>query len=145
MRQLFRLLAPVLAAGAIVLAGATATLAASSPSSSSLDASFCYADGSTQYCYVIDGTIRYLDTKAGSSVTVNEMTRTTLYESGQYVGESFSTSTFRGTFASDGTVVMQSVVNTRSSLGDDPCVYRMVLRLVDYQDAVVYQVTATCA
>ena len=50
---------------------------------------------------------------------------------------------FRGEFQADGTVVMQSLIHTRSNIGDEPCVYRMVLRLVDYE-AVVYQVTSTC-
>jgi len=144
MRHLFRVAAPVLAAVAIVLAGATATLASTAPSSVSLDANFCFQDGSTQYCYDIDGTIRYLDTSAGSSVSVNKTTRTTVYESGESVGEAFSVRMFRGVFESDGTFVMQSVVNTRSGVGDEPCTYRMVIRLVDYQDAVVYLVTSTC-
>jgi hypothetical protein len=38
---------------------------------------------------------------------------------------------------------MQSIVHTRSSVGDESCTYHMVLRLADYE-AVVYQVTSTC-
>jgi hypothetical protein len=38
---------------------------------------------------------------------------------------------------------MQTVVYTRSTVGDEPCTYRMVLRLVDYE-AVIYQITSTC-
>ena len=143
MRSLFRLIAPVLAAASIVLAGGSSALAAASPSSASLDASWCYETGSKTYCYDIDGTVHYLDTSAGSSVTINKITRTTVYESGQYAGETMSVTLSRGVFEADGTVVIQTVTNTRSDAGDEPCTYRLVLRLVDYE-AVVYQTTLTC-
>jgi hypothetical protein len=144
MRHLFRLAIPVLAAAAIVLGGASSALAAATPSSASLDATWCYEDGSTRYCYDIDGTMHYLDTTAGSSVTVHPNTRTTVYESGEYAGETMSVRMLRDEFQADGTVVTQSITNTRSTVGDEPCVYRLVLRLVDYE-AVVYQVTSTAA
>lgn len=143
MRNPFRLLAPALAVAAIVLAGGSAALAAASPSSASLDANWCFQDASIEYCFDVEGTVHYLDTNVGSSVTVNEITRTTVYDTGAYVGESMSVQMFRGEFQADGTVVMQSLIHTRSNIGDEPCVYRTVLRLVDYE-AVVYQVTSTC-
>jgi hypothetical protein len=142
MRSLIRLLAPVLAAGAIALAGGSSALAAS-PSTTSLDASWCYAAGATESCYEIDGTIHYLDTSAGSSVTMHKITRTTVYESGAYVGESMSVTMSRGAFEADGTVVIQTVTNTRSTVGGEPCTYRLVRRLVDFE-AAVYQTTSTC-
>src|SRR5215207_5538010 len=70
MRRLVRLIAPVLAVAAIVVAGSSSALAAS-PSSASLDANWCFQDASTQYCFDIDGTVHYLDNKVGSSVTIN--------------------------------------------------------------------------
>jgi hypothetical protein len=143
MRPLFRVVAPVLAAAAIVLAGGSSALAVATPSSASLDTNWCFQDGSTQYCFDVDGTVRYLDTKVGSTVTVNEIIRTTVYESGEYAGESMSVQMLHGVFQADGTVVTQSVVNTKSTVGGESCVYRMVLRLADYE-AVVYQVTSTC-
>lgn len=132
-----------MAAAALVVAGSSSALAAAAPSSASLDANWCYQDGSTERCYDIDGTIHYLDTTAGSMVTVNKIVRTTTYESGEYAGETMSVQMSRGWFQADGTVVIDSVVNTRSTVGDEPCTYRMVIRLVDYE-AVVYQVTQTC-
>ena len=143
MRKLFRLAAPVLAAATIVLAGASSTLAAASPSSMSLDANWCFQDGTTRYCFDIDGTVHFLDTTVGSTVTLNKITRTTVYESGVYAGETMSVGMLRGSFQADGTVVMQSVINTRSTVNDEPCEYHMVLRLDDYE-AVVYQVISTC-
>ena len=143
MRHLLRPVAPILAIAALVLVGASSAFAAASPSSASLDADWCFQDGSTQYCFDVDGTVHYLDNKAGSTVTINEITQTTVYEAGQYAGSSKSVGMYRGVFQADGTVVIQTVVNTRSTVGDDDCTYRMVLRLVDYE-AVVYQVTSTC-
>jgi hypothetical protein len=132
-----------MAVAAIALAGASSALAAAEPTSVSLDANWCYQTGSTQYCYDIDGTVRYLDTAVGSTVTINKITRTTVYEAGEYAGETMSVTTSRSAVQPDGTVVIQTILNTRSTTGDEPCEYRMVLRLVDYE-AVVYQVTNTC-
>ena len=143
MRSLFRFLAPVLAATAIALTGTASVLAAASPSSTSLDASWCYQSGTTEYCYDIDGAIQYHDTNAGSSVMVHTTTRTTVFESGQFAGETKSVSMSRETVREDGTVVIQTVTNTRSTVGDEPCTYRLVLRLVDYEAAVVHT-TSTC-
>jgi len=143
MRHLLRPVAPILAIAALVLVGASSALAAASPSSASLDADWCFQDGSTQYCFDVDGTVHYLDNKAGSTVTINQITQTTVYEAGQYAGSSKSVTMNRGVFQSDGTVVIQAVVHTRSTVGDDDCTYHMVLRLADYE-AVVYQVTSTC-
>jgi hypothetical protein len=60
-----------------------------------------------------------------------------------YAGESQSVEFFRGVFVADGTVVMQSLIHTRSTVGDDKCSYHLVLRLADYE-AVVDHVTSTC-
>lgn len=144
LRHLIRLVAPVLATIALVLAGSTSALASTSPTSVPLDAQFCFQSGARTTCYDIDGTLRYLDTAAGSSATVNKTTVTTAWENGVVVGEARSTSFSRTVFEADGTFVVQSVVNTRSSLGDEPCEYRMVMRLVDLE-AVVYEVTQTCS
>ena len=143
MRTLFRLVAPVLAATAIVLTGASSTLAAASVSSASLDADWCFQDGSIEYCFDVDGSVHYLDNQAGSTVNLHSITRTTVYESGRYAGESKSVDSFRGVFEADGTVVMHSMIHTRSTVGDESCTYHLVLRLADYE-AVVDHVTSTC-
>ena len=143
MRNPFRFLAPVIAAAAIILGGASSALAAASPSSASLDANWCFQDISIEYCFDVTGTVHYLDTKSGSSVDIHEITRTTVFESGQLVGEAMSVTADRGEFQADGTVVFQSRIHTRSTSGDGTCTYKMVLRLVDYE-AVVYRVISTC-
>jgi hypothetical protein len=135
-------MASFLAVAAIALAGASSALAAA-PTSTSLDADFSFYSGSTQYVVEIDGTLRDLDTKVGSQVTVQKITRTTVYESGVYAGETMSVTSSRSAVQPDGTIVIDTVVNTRSTVGDDPCTYRMVLRLLDYE-AVVLHETSTC-
>jgi hypothetical protein len=143
MRRLLHLLAPALAAAVIALAGASSALAAGAASSASLDANFCYPSGSTTLCYDIDGSIHFVDSTAGSAYTLEKTVRTTKFEDGVEVGSAFSTQVGRGVFEADGTVVIDTIINTRSTLNVEPCVYRLVTRLVDYE-AVVFQSVNTC-
>ncbi|HEX6867797.1 MAG TPA: hypothetical protein VF119_03280, partial [Candidatus Limnocylindrales bacterium] len=129
MRSRFRPLFTVLGAAALVLAGASSALAAA-PSSASIDTEFCIPNGTIETCYEIDGKVQYLDTGAGSSVTLHTTTRTTVSEAGQVVSETMSVTTSRTVIQADGTIVITTVTNTRSA-GDDPCRYRLVMRLVD--------------
>jgi hypothetical protein len=143
MRRLFHAFVPVVAAAAIALVGASSVFAAGAASSASLDAEFCYSTGATTFCYDIDGSIHFVDATAGSSYTLAEVVRTTKYENGVEVGSAMSTHVGRGFFQADGTVVINTIINTRSSLDDEPCTYRLVARLVDYE-AVVFQSVNTC-
>ena len=143
MRSLTRFVAPLLAVTALVIAGGSSALAAASPSVVPIDQSWCFDDGATDYCFDMDGKVVFLDTKAGSSVTITERVKTTVYEDGAYYGETFSTQLLRGVFQADGTVASQSVIHTRSSGGDEDCTYHMVLRLADYE-AVTYHETSSC-
>ena len=143
MRKLFRLAVPVLAAAAIALGSGSTALAAASPTTLSLDANWCFDDVVMLYCFDVDGQARFLDNKAGSSVTVNETTRTTYYQNGVYVGASKSVEMFRGVFQNDGTDVLQSLIHTRSTVFGEDCEYHMVLRISNYE-AVVDHVVSTC-
>ncbi len=143
MRRLLSILGPAVAAAAFVLAGASSALAAGSASSASLDANFCYPSGATTFCYDIDGAVHFVDSTAGSSYTLEKNVRTTKYENGIEVGSAFSSQVGRGVFEADGTVVIDTIINTRSTLNDEPCTYRLVMRLVDYE-AVAYQTLNTC-
>jgi hypothetical protein len=142
MRRLFLSFAPVIAAAALVLGGATSALAGSA-SSASLDASFCYPSGSTTFCYDIDGSIHFVDSSAGSAYTLEKQVRTSKLENGIEVGSAFSTQVGRGFFQADGTAVVDTITNTRSTLNGEPCTYRLVLRLVDYEAVVIHEVS-TC-
>ena len=143
MRRLFHAFVPAVAAAALALAGASSTLAAGASSSASLDANFCYPSGATTFCYDIDGSIHFVDATAGSSYTLHEIVRTTKIENGVEVGSAMSTQVGRGFFQADGTVVISTIINTRSSLNDEPCTYRLIARLVDYEAAVLQGVN-TC-
>ena len=142
MRRFVFAFAPVIAA-ALVLGGASSALAAGSASSASLDANFCYPSGATTFCYDIDGAIHYVDSSAGSAYTLHKTVRTTKFENGVEVGSAFSTQVGRGFLQANGTVVINTITNTRSTLNGEPCVYRRVVRLVDYE-AVVYHSENTC-
>ena len=143
MRRLFHAFAPVVAAAALVLAGASSVFAAGQASSASLDANFCTPPGATTFCYDINGSIHFVDSTAGSSYTLEKIVRTTKFENGVETGSARSTQVGRGFFQADGTVVISTIINTRSSLNDDPCTYRLIARLVDYE-AVVIQGVNTC-
>ncbi|HEX5012861.1 MAG TPA: hypothetical protein VFV72_01790 [Candidatus Limnocylindrales bacterium] len=143
MRSLFRTLAPVIAALALILVGASLVFAAGAASSASLDATFCYPDGATTFCYDIDGSIHYVDSSAGSAYTLQKTVRTTKFENGVEVGSAFSVQSGRGVFQADGTVVIATNLHTRSTLDGEPCTYRLVLRLVDYEVVVDHDVN-TC-
>jgi len=143
MRNPLRLIAPVVAVVALVLGGASSALAAAQPSSASLDEAWCFQDITIQYCFDVTGTVKFLDNKAGSTVNIHAITETTVTESGVYVGESRSVEYLRGVFQADGTVVLQSLIHTRASFGDQTCSYHMVLRIADYE-AVVDNVNSTC-
>jgi hypothetical protein len=143
MRSLTRLVAPVLAATAIVLAGSSSALAAASPNVIPIDQAWCFDDGSTDYCFDMDGQVVFLDNTAGSSVTITERVKTTVYEDGAYYGETFSTQLLRGVFGADGSVASQTVIHMRTSGGKEDCTYHLVLHLADYE-AVTYHVSSTC-
>ena len=139
MRPLLRFVSLGLAMVSLALVGSTSVLAASTPSSASLDASFCIQNGARTYCYDINGTMRFLDTAAGSSIQFSKVTNTTAYENGVEVGRAISATSGHTVFQADGTAVIQSVVNTHSTLGDEPCQYRLVIRLVDYEAVVLHE------
>lgn len=143
MRPILRAVAPIVAAFAVVLAGASSTLAAGSASSASLDASFCYPSGAVTNCYDIDGSIHFVESAAGSAYTLEKQVRTSQLKDGVEIGSAFSVQVGRGFFQADGTVVIDTITNTRSSLNGDPCVYRLVARLVDYEAVVINSVN-TC-
>lgn len=142
MRRLFRSIAPVIAATALVIAGSASVFAAA-PTTTPVDASWCIVSGTRETCYDIDGTIQYHDSAAGSSISLHKTIRTTVYDAGQFVGASKSVTMSRSVFQADGTFVIQTVTNTRSSADGEPCEYRLLMRLVDFE-AVVYQSTSTC-
>ena len=143
MRKLFRILTPILAATAIALGSGSAVLAGASSESQSLNTSWCFQDSTILYCFDVTGHVHYLDNKAGESLTVQQTTITKVYESGVYLGQSKSVEQLRGVFADDGTTVLSSRVHTRSRVGEEDCVYHMVLKIVDFE-VTVDHTTSTC-
>jgi hypothetical protein len=143
MRRLFRVIAPIVAATVIVLAGSSTAFAAGAPTAVSLDDTYCFDDVTTTYCFDFDGTMRFNETAAGESVSIHRTTRTTVYEGGEVVGVSKSVAMEREVVRPDGTVVVKTGIHSRAVNGDDSCNYSLVLRLVDYEAVVVHEVI-TC-
>lgn len=143
MRRLFRVIAPIVAATVIVLAGSSTAFAAASPTSASLDDSWCFDDAGTLYCFEVTGTAKYNETTAGSSLNLHLITRTTVSEGGVVIGESKSVANERSVVQADGTAIAKTVINTRAVNGDQSCNYKMTLRLVDYE-VVVLNEAASC-
>ena len=137
MPRFIRIVAPVLAAAAIALGGASSALAAASPVIWDLDAEWCFDDSpSYVYCFDIDGKAVFQDNKAGSAVTVTERFQTTFIEDGVVIGEATEVSLLRGTYQADGTITTHEVSHVRSSLGDETCRITVVWRQADYEVVV---------
>jgi hypothetical protein len=146
MPRFVRIVAPVIAAAAIALGGASSALAAPGSAASGsaarpvtwdLDAEWCFDDSPGYvYCFEVDGTARFHDTRAGSSVTVNERFHTDFYKYGVLVGESTEVSLLRSTYRADGTVTTQEVSHLKGSLGGETCNITIVWRQADYEVVV---------
>ena len=143
MRKLFRLAVPVLAAAAIALGSGSGALAASTPTQMSLDESWCFQDSIIRYCFDVTGHVTFKSNQAGESLTSQQTTITKVYENGVYVGESKSVEQLRGVFANDGTTVLSSRTHTHSRVGEEDCVYHLVIKIVDFEVTVDHTVS-TC-
>jgi hypothetical protein len=140
MRTLIRTVAPVLAALAIALGGASTTLAQSGnaaiPSSWDLDAEWCFDDVVLQYCFEVDGKAQFVDTQDRSSVKTTHRMHTVISDGDVVVGESTVITNDRFVFGADGTYTQQMVQHTRSSYGDEVCQIAIVWRQADFETVV---------
>ena len=133
MRSLFRIVAPLVAATAIALGGASSALAASPVSSSMpIDASWCFDDGARDYCFDVTGHAQFVTNKAKESVVSTTRFHTTFYENGAYLGESVVTSLDRFVLGADGSYTQQTVWHTKSASGDEGCSMQVVWRASDF-------------
>ena len=140
MRKLIRIVAPVVAALAIALGGASAALAQSGsaavPYSWDLDAQWCFDDVVLQYCFDVDGKAQFVDTRDRSTVTTTHRMHTVISSGSVVVGESTVITTERFVFGVDGTYTQQLVQLTRSSYGDEVCRIALVWRQADFGTVV---------
>jgi hypothetical protein len=148
MRPLARILAPVLAAATLALAGGSTALAASEaaaqPFTMDLHAEWCFDDSPGYlYCFEVEGKALFLDTRAGSSVTITSRDHTVASKDGAVVGESTVVSLTRGVYRADGTVVTQDVTVTRADWLGEQCHYQAVYRIADYE-LVIDHVNSSC-
>jgi hypothetical protein len=140
MRQLIRIVAPVLAALAIVLGGASSALAASGnaavPYSWDLDAEWCFDDVVLQYCFDVEGKAQFVDTRDRSSVSTTQRVHTVISRDGAVIGESTVLTHDRFVFAADGTYTQQLVELTRASYEGQVCRIAIVWRQAEFETVV---------
>ncbi|MEW6224591.1 MAG: hypothetical protein AB1627_08160 [Chloroflexota bacterium] len=151
MRPLFRTVAPVIAALAISLAGASSALAGSSNAAGvttlPLDDAWCFTSqyGGPTYCFDVDGQATIVANGQGSKLTVNERIRTTVIEDGVVVAEVTEVSLLHSTYDEDGDGAVQEVVHSRASWGSQTCVFGTVLRIADFEVVVDHVTSVNCS
>ena len=139
MRSLVRIVAPIAAAFAIAVGGASAAVAASPNGSSyswDLDAEWCHDDVVLVYCFDVSGKAQFVVNDRKESVVANERFHTVIYGNGVKVGESTEISLDKFSIRPDGTYVQQEVVHTKSVYGDESCSIQIVWRQAAFETVV---------
>ena len=137
MRSLFRSLGAVVFALLVMTAGSSAALASGDGAETgryTIDDEWCFDDVVLQYCFDVDGFVRYTATPDGRELaTMNVRNRTVVFENGVVVGSSDVRSIDTSVYEDGAQVRTQSVVKTRVSFGDQTCVSTLVFKMVDYE------------
>jgi hypothetical protein len=139
MRPFVRVLASLLAAGAIALAGgAPAVLAgsgqAAQPSIVDLHDAWCFDDSpGLEYCFEVEGKAVFQANQNGESLVVHQRLTTRYAADGVQLGETSEVTMLRGVYQADGTVTTHQVVNVKSDLYGERCLYQSVFRIADYE------------
>jgi hypothetical protein len=140
MRTFLRIAAPILAAVAIALGGASTALAgspkAAAPYSWDLEAAWCFDDVVYQYCFDVDGKAQFVDTNSRESVVAHQVVRTVISKDGVVVGDTTVISNDRFVFNADGTYTQQVVELTRSDFAGETCRIAIVWRQADFETVV---------
>jgi len=147
MRSLFRLVAPVAAAFAIALAGASSALAApASVTILPLDDDWCFTSqyGGPTYCFDVEGQATIVENEAGSKLTVNQRLDTTVIENGVVVSEISEVSLLHSGYRADGSGATQEVLHTRVTWGGETCTFATVLRIADFEVVVDHETEPVC-
>ncbi len=172
MRSLVRIAAPVIAAVAIALGGASSALAASrapshwSPPPASapvhapstwipgpaFDASpgwlvndaWCSGDVAYMTCFEVTGRVQFLIGQGTSGIVINVQTDADHYEQGVLVASDTEISHERFAVNPNGTYTTNVVTHTRVSDGDATCSFQEVYRIVD-MELVTSHEGGTCA
>lgn len=151
MRPLFRSVAPIVAAVALALAGASSALAAD-PNAAGvtilpIDDEWCFTSqyGGPTYCFDVDGQATIVDNGQGSKLTVNQRVGTTVIENGVVVAEVAEVSLLHSTYDADGDGAVQEVVHSRASWDGQTCVFGSVLRIADFEVVVDHVTSVNCS
>jgi len=143
MTRLVRLVAPLVAAAALVIAGSSQALAAA-PTSMNLADSWCFDDTPWYvYCFDVTGKAEFTDTKPGSAVIVHQKTVTTISQNGAVLGTSTDLVNDRFFFGNDGVAVYHTVTNSKATWLGERCHYQAVLQIKDF-DVTIEHVNSSC-
>ena len=151
MRSLVRTVAPVVAALAISLAGASSALAGSTNAAGvttlPLDDAWCFTSqyGGPTYCFDVQGQAVFVDNARGSTVTIHERVSTTVIENGVVVAQVSEVSMDHSVYLDGGQSSTQEVVNTRAEWGGQTCSFTTVLRIADFELVVDHVTGGSCA
>jgi hypothetical protein len=143
MSRIARLIAPVVAAAALAVAGGSQALAAA-PTSLDLADAWCFDDTPGYvYCFDVTGKAEFVDSKPGSWVSIHQRVVTVISKDGAVVGTSTDLTNDKFTFDADGNATYHTVTNTKSSFLDETCHYQSVLRISDF-DLKIDHVNSSC-
>ncbi len=143
MHRLPRVIAPLLAVAAIVIAGGSQALAAS-PTSMDLKDSWCFDDTPWYvYCFEVTGKAQFTDSKPGSAVVIHQKTVTTISQNGVVLGTSTDLTNDRFFFGNDGVAVYHTVQNSKSDWLGEKCHYQAVLQIKDFT-VTIDHVNSSC-
>jgi len=149
MRSLFRIVAPVVAAVAIALGGASSTLAASPSSTAAsgggwnIDDEWCNGDQSFTICFDISGHVQLMLSGKSSGIVINQMEHADFYVEGALVASTDEFTHERFAVNANDVYTTQVVTHTRVAEGDMTCQSQLVYRIIDF-DLVTDHQGGTC-
>ena len=140
MRSALRSIGAIVFALLDMTAGSSAALAAGDGAETgryTIDDAWCFDDVVLQYCFEVDGFVRYTATPDGRELaTIHVRNRTVVYENDVVVGTSDVRSIDKSVYEDGGQVSTQSIVKTRATFGEQTCVSTVVFKMVDYEVVV---------
>jgi hypothetical protein len=143
MHRFARIVAPLVATAALLIAGGSQALAVS-PVKEDLSDSWCFDDTPWYvYCFDVTGQAQYVDSPSAETVMIHQKTVTTVSQNGVVLGTSTDIVNDKFTFHPDGTTVYHTVTNSMARFADQQCHYQTVLRIADF-DWKIEHVNSSC-
>ena len=143
MRSLLRIVAPVVAALAIALGGASSTLAASSSPGWSVNDAWCNGTEEFMTCFEVKGRVQLTLSEGTNGIVINVREHAEHFVGGELVAVTDEVSHERFAVNGNDTYTTHVVTHTRVAEGDVTCQFQLVYRIVDF-DLVTDHQAGTC-